>query len=181
MNIETENLLIRPFEPNDVDDVLAYMSDPNTTYYLPEGVLSRQEVVHFITKNSKAFAIILRDDSYGSSGKLVGHIEFYAWFGEHTYEIGWALNPQFHRRGLAFEAASAVLTYGFNTLGIHRVVATAQPENTASHSLMDKLGMLREGHFRQCIPKGDGVWWDEYFYSILHYDYKSKRNSVLND
>ncbi len=36
---------------------------------------------------------------------------------------------------------------------------------------MEKLGMVREGHFRQCIPKEDGTWWDEYFYSMLLDDF----------
>jgi len=32
---------------------------------------------------------------------------------------------------------------------------------------MEKLGMRREAHFRQCIHRDDGSWWDEYFYAML--------------
>ena len=32
---------------------------------------------------------------------------------------------------------------------------------------MEKIGMRREGHFRQCIYRQENVWWDEYFYAIL--------------
>jgi RimJ/RimL family protein N-acetyltransferase len=32
---------------------------------------------------------------------------------------------------------------------------------------MEKLGMRREGHFVQCIYRGDDQWWDEYFYALL--------------
>ncbi|MCE2571883.1 GNAT family N-acetyltransferase [Motilimonas eburnea] len=103
---------------------------------------------------------------------MVGHIEFSPWFGDHTYEIGWIIHPEFQGQGIAYEAASAALAYGFETLNLHRVVATAQPDNPASYRLMEKLGMIREGHFRQCIPRPNGQWWDEYFYSMLASDYQ---------
>ena len=32
---------------------------------------------------------------------------------------------------------------------------------------MEKIGMRREGHFRQCIYREGNIWWDEYFYAIL--------------
>jgi len=174
MNIETQNLNIRPFTSKDAEDVYEYMSSTEATYYLSEGVMSKADVASFISNNPKAFAICHKD-----SGKLVGHIEFYAWFGDHTYEIGWAINPGFQRQGIAFEAASETSKYGFEKLGIHRIVATAQPENRASFCLMEKLGMVREGHFRQCIPKGGGIWWDEYFYSMLNSDFHQHQRKVL--
>ncbi|MEF2508850.1 GNAT family protein [Vibrio mimicus] len=167
MHIETQNLIIRSFLPNDVDDVFEYMSNPDATYYLPEGVMSRESVTLLISETDKHFAIVNKDYE-----KVVGHLAFYAWSGEHTYEIGWVINPLYQRKGIALEAAYQTLKFGFETLGVHRVVAAAQPENLASYGLMEKLGMVREGHFRQCIPKGDGAWWDEYFYSMLHSDFK---------
>ena len=70
-------------------------------------------------------------------------------------------------RSADWEAAHALLGYGFATLGLHRVIATCQPENVASWRVMEKLGMRREAHVRQCIPRDDGTWWDEYVYAIL--------------
>ncbi|EIT7146556.1 N-acetyltransferase [Vibrio vulnificus] len=173
MNIETQNLMIRHFVEKDADDVYQYMSDTEATFYLPEGTLSRNDVSKFVSNNSKAFAICHKE-----SAQVLGHIEFYAWFGDHTYEIGWVINPQFQRNGFAYEAASHVVEYAFQTLGVHRVIATSQPENAPSFRLMEKLGMVREGHFRQCIPKGNGVWWDEYFYSMLSSDYERHQQIV---
>lgn len=167
MNIETQNLIIRPFLFSDVEDVFEYMSDAEATHYLAEGVMSKEAVKSFVNETEKAFAIYHKQEK-----RLVGHIEFYAWFGDHTYEIGWIVNPKYQKQGIAYEAASCVLNHGFTKLGLHRVVATAQPENPASYLLMEKLGMVREGYFRQCIPKGEGVWWDEYFYSMLDSDYR---------
>ena len=58
-----------------------------------------------------------------------------------------------------------MLRYGFETLRLHRVIATCQPENPASWRVMEKLGMRREGHFRKGHVLHADTWWDEYFYA----------------
>ena len=102
-----------------------------------------------------------------SSQTLIGHLVFHPWAGPHTYEIGWVFAQEHHGRGYATEAARALLSHAFKTLGLHRVIATCQPENPASWRVMEKLGMRREGYFRQCIARDSGIWWDEYFYATL--------------
>lgn len=47
------------------------------------------------------------------------------------------------------------LRYGFERLQRQRIIATCQPENPASVGVMEKIGMRREGHFRQCIFFGN--------------------------
>jgi [ribosomal protein S5]-alanine N-acetyltransferase len=61
----------------------------------------------------------------------------------------------------------ALLQYGFETLHLHRIIATCQPENVASCRVVEKLGMRREAHFRKCVRRPDNGWWDEYFYALL--------------
>lgn len=56
-------------------------------------------------------------------------------------EIGWWLARSWWGRGLATEAARAVLRDGFERVGRERIVAIAQPANTASIGIMRKLGM----------------------------------------
>lgn len=146
--------------------VYNYMSDEVTTHFLPNGQMFEDELTVFLKSNTKAFAVTLLKNSV-----LIGHIEFYPCFGNHTYEIGWVFNRKYQKKGYAFQAASAVIKHGFEHLKIHRIVSTCQPENPDSFRLMEKLGMVREGFFRQCIPKGDGVWWDELFYSMLRSDF----------
>jgi len=78
-------------------------------------------------------------------------------------------------RGAAYatEAAGAVLGYAFETLGLHRVIATCDPANTASVRVMEKLGTRREAHFRKCELLPDGTWADEYFYALLDEDWSA--------
>ncbi len=49
--------------------------------------------------------------------------------------------PEFGRRGYAYEAASAVLEYGQNELGLTRILAFISPENAPSIGLAEKIGL----------------------------------------
>ncbi|MGV2685913.1 GNAT family N-acetyltransferase, partial [Clostridium perfringens] len=144
MDIVTERLVIREFEPDDWQDVLQYTSDPVVMHYMPEPVHTEETVKQFLEQNKgeKAhhYAVMLHEDQH-----VIGHMVFHPWFGEHTYEIGWVFNSTYHRRGFATEAARALLQHGFEVLGLHRIIATCQPENTPSYRVMEKLGMRREG------------------------------------
>lgn len=164
--IETERLRIRRFTRDDWPAVHEYTSDAQVMFYLPEGQMSEEQIRKFVTENAgdqaQAHAVVHRVED-----RLIGHIIFHPWFAERIYEIGWVFHPRYHGQGYATEAAAALLRYGFESLGVHRVIATCQPENVASWRVMEKLGMQREGHLRKCIYRDENTWWDEYFYAIL--------------
>ncbi|RED59450.1 GNAT family N-acetyltransferase [Cohnella phaseoli] len=171
MRLVTERLIIRRFEAADWPDVLGYTSDRETMAYMPDGLFGEADAKRFVIENggsdARNYAVVLKGVQ-----RLIGHIVFHPWFGDHTYEIGWVIAPGFRGRGYATEAAQALLHFGFAELGLHRVIATCQPENAASSRVMERLGMRREGCFLKCIPRGDGVWWDEYVYAVLAEEWK---------
>ncbi|UYG97600.1 GNAT family N-acetyltransferase [Cytobacillus firmus] len=169
MELKTERLTIRKFKSEDWQAAYEYTSNPEVMRYIPEGVFTEETAKEFIRKNiEKAdhFPVFIDGDI------LIGHIGFHKYFGNHTYEIGWVFNPKFYNKGYASEAAYAVLKYGFEKLGLHRIIATCQPENPPSYRVMEKIGMRREGFFKKCIPHGD-EWWDEYYYAILKEEWNS--------
>lgn len=65
-------------------------------------------------------------------------------------DIGFALLPEFCRKGYAYEAASATLEHAQNHLQLSRLVATTSQDNSASGRLLDKLGF----EYEQLIPWG---------------------------
>ena len=68
-------------------------------------------------------------------------------------EIGWWLARAWWGKGLATEAARLALRDGFERVGLNRIVAIAQPANTASIGIMRKLGMHFEAAIAPCgIP-----------------------------
>ncbi len=64
-------------------------------------------------------------------------------------EVGWLLDPREWGRGLATEGAIASLGYGFESLGLERIISIAHPENLASRRVMEKAGL---------VPRGSRTW-----------------------
>ena len=173
--IETPRLRLRAIAAGDWPAIFAYMSDPQVTAFLPEGTLdeetSRAFAYDHAGEDGKAVAVVEK-----ASGQFIGHMPFHPWFAPQTYEIGWAFSRAFQGRGNATEAAQALLAHAFGPLKAHRVIATCQPENIASWRVAEKLGLRREAHFRSCLYREPGVWWDEYFYALLADEYEARRS-----
>jgi ribosomal-protein-alanine N-acetyltransferase len=63
-------------------------------------------------------------------------------------EVLYGLRPEFWGRGLATEAAQAVLRFGFEQVGLEEIFAGADFENAASVRCMERLGMTYAGERR---------------------------------
>ncbi|HEY2884165.1 MAG TPA: GNAT family protein [Rhizomicrobium sp.] len=172
--LETPRLRLRAIAASDGPEIFAYMSDPQVTAFLPEGTLD-EEASHVFARDhsgegGKAVAVVEK-----ASGQVIGHMPFHPWFAPQTYEIGWAFSRAFQGRGYATEAAQQLLAHAFGPLKAHRIIATCQPDNIASWRVAEKLGLRREAHFRSCLYRAPGVWWDEYFYALLAEEYEERR------
>jgi len=170
--IETERLILRPIEPGDWRAVHRFTSLPEVVRYLPDEPFTESDAQAFSLRWSEqarlregwpeVMAVLLKTD-----GRLIGYVPFEQVSARYrTREIGWVFHPEVHGQGYATEAARAVLKLAFETLGMHRVVATCDPRNTASYRIMERLGMRREGHHVNAVQIR-GEWCDEYFYAIL--------------
>ncbi|WP_087018609.1 GNAT family N-acetyltransferase [Thaumasiovibrio subtropicus] len=167
MHLETQRLRIRPTTHSDLPALYAYLSLEDVTPFLPGGVHSLDDVKVLIDKPyPHTFSITLLN------GRLIGHLLFHPWFVKETYELGWVIAPKYQGKGYASEAARAAMDYGFSEMRLHRIIATAQPENPASWRVMEKIGMRKEAHSKQCLPQPDGTWWDEVFYALLREEWQ---------
>jgi len=93
-------------------------------------------------------------------------------------EIGWLLANHYQGMGIATEAAGAVISLGFDILGLHRIYARTGKTNTKSWRLMERLGMRQEAHFRKSHTV-KGNWDDEFIYAILAEEWrKQSRNNT---
>ncbi len=89
------------------------------------------------------FAVVWRE-----AGKVAGEAGLKWLSREHRQgETGFVFNPDYHGRGLATEAAEAMLTLGFDNLGWHRITGSCDARNYPSARLMERLGMRQEAHF----------------------------------
>ncbi|KIL41542.1 GCN5 family acetyltransferase [Gordoniibacillus kamchatkensis] len=174
MKLQTARLEIRDFVPNDAADVHRYASDPQVTAYMIWGPNTEQETADFIVRAigmqrrqprlDYELALTLRE-----SGRLIGGCGIHVSEPEQG-EIGYCIDRAHWRQGYASEAAAALLRFGFEELGLHRIYATCRPGNIGSAAVMKKIGMTYEGHMREHM-RHKGGWHDSYQYSILRREY----------
>ncbi|MCY4110286.1 MAG: GNAT family N-acetyltransferase [Chloroflexi bacterium] len=167
--IRTERLLLRPFRMSDVDDVFQYAQDPEWARYLhvPQPYL-RSDAEEFV-------ALQLEDPSWAIvyQGRMIGGVYLHDPNRRHlTSGIGYSIARTHWSRGIATEAVSAVVAAAFEHTELRRIWAAADPRNVASHRVMEKNGMVREGVFRQnVLVRGEPA--DTSVYAILRVDWEA--------
>lgn len=87
-------------------------------------------------------------------------------------EIGYSLHRDAQGKGLASEALRLILRHLFDELQLRRVEADADPRNTASCRLLERLGFIREGLLRERWHV-NGETCDTTFYGLLRRDFKA--------
>ncbi len=88
--------------------------------------------------------------------------------------LGYWMGAPFARHGYMTEALEAVLDFGFNSLGLHRIEAACLPSNQASRGLLAKVGFREEGYAREYL-RINGVWQDHVLFAILRTDARPGR------
>jgi RimJ/RimL family protein N-acetyltransferase len=120
---------------------------------------------HWLTRTLFQWGIAER-----AEGALVGTCTLYRWDRTHARaEIGYALRKDSWGRGLASEAVAAVLDFGFERMGLHRVGADTDPRNVASARLLERLGFKHEGLQRETYRHLD-EWADSALWGLLARD-----------
>lgn len=154
--LETERLILRTWQYDDIDWFAAMNQDPEVMRYFPnrqdyaytqriiEGAIGQQDESGY-----SLYVVVIKatQEPIGFVGLLNLTMDFDAHFTPAT-EIGWRIKSAHWREGYAFEAASAVIRYAFETLGLQELVSFTAVTNLPSRRLMEKLHMQHE-------PKGD--------------------------
>jgi RimJ/RimL family protein N-acetyltransferase len=68
-------------------------------------------------------------------------------------ELGYWIGVPWWGKGYATEAARAVVRYGFDELGLHKIHAHYLTRNPASGKVLERVGMRREGMLREEVRK----------------------------
>jgi RimJ/RimL family protein N-acetyltransferase len=170
--VRTARLLLREFRESDLDDVHAYGSDAEVTRFMLWGPNTPEDSRAFLARTFEAQKASPRA-SFNAAVELVaeqrviGAVEVrIANPDNRTAEIGYTFGRLYWGQGLGPEAAEAMLAHAFQTLRMHRVIATCDVRNTKSWRVMEKLGMRREALFRKdALVRGH--WRDSYLYALL--------------
>ena len=148
--LETERLILRTWEGDDIDKYYRINQDPKVTEFLLI-TPSIEQVDEFINSMNEQFKLLnytLFAAVEKTSNELMGFIGLNPpkWESHFTpcVEIGWRLGSKYWGRGYATEGAKAVLEYGFNECHLNEIVSFTVPENIRSMRVMEKLGMERD-------------------------------------
>ncbi|RTY82499.1 N-acetyltransferase [Flavobacterium sp. LS1P28] len=171
-DLETERLLLRRVNTNDIKEIFALRSNPETMKYIPRPLVKTNEdaLEHIAMIDTKIeaneginWAITLKDNP-----KLIGVIGHYRIKPEHyRAEIGYMLLPEYHGKGIVSEAVKEAVNYGFQIMKLHSIEAMIDPDNDASAKVLEKNGFVREGHLKE-NEFFDGRFFDTLIYSLLN-------------
>jgi ribosomal-protein-alanine N-acetyltransferase len=168
--ISTERLILRRFSHKDVQDVIEFVSHPSVARITREIKPSKSEVKRYIDlQNSyepfeanKCFDLGIE---LTEEHKIIGLLTLIC-RAHQQGQIGWSLNIAYRGRGYVTEGARALIKYGFENLGLHRIWADTSNVNIPSWKVMERLGMRREGCYREAEFR-DNQWIDTLVYAIL--------------
>ncbi len=178
MIFKSARLIARRFELRHAAAFATYRSDPAVARYQSWDTFSLQEAADFIASMAEKqpggvgwfqFALEGREDKnlIGDCGLNISEVD------SRLAEIGFTIARGHWNKGYASEAVCALLNYAFDLFGLHRITASADPRNTASCRVMQKVGMVREAHHRQSLWF-KGEWADDAVYAVLREDRRSK-------
>jgi ribosomal-protein-alanine N-acetyltransferase len=143
--IESDRLLLRKITLDDKDDLFKLHSNLAVQKYTGEPVVESVEEIET--------AIRARINNYKKYGYgrwaviLKNEMQFIGWAGLaylpefDEIDLGYRFLPEYWGAGIATEASRAILTYGFDTLKLKKIIAIAMKEHKASIRVMEKVGM----------------------------------------
>lgn len=173
MKLETERTLLRNFNNEDLQDVFAYCSyksvGDNAGWAAHKTLDDSKLVLGGWINNLNQFAIVDKETK-----NVIGHItinEDSEEGREDTKELGFALHPDYQRKGIMSEVVNEILTYLF-IHDIEYVWACCFKENISSKKLIEKLGFIfqQEGNF---YSSSLDKTFDSYEYCLTKSQWKS--------
>jgi RimJ/RimL family protein N-acetyltransferase len=172
--LETDRLRIRPYGDADIPELLPLIGTREvaaTTLRIahPYTEQDARDFFELAKEPDKLWlAITLRAD-----GRQIGGIGLRIEPQHQHAELGYWLGVAYWRMGYATEAASEMLRYGFEELGLHRIYATHFKQNAASGKILKKIGMQHEGCQRGHLLKW-GEFVDSEMYGILRQEWEAR-------
>ena len=174
-SLNTERLLLRPFEIKDAKRVQLLAGDEaiangaiNLPYPYIEGIAESWIVSHeieFIKGSSLILAITLKEPAL-----LIGSIGLYIYSKHQHAELGYWIGKDYWGNGYCSEAVAEIIKYAFEKLSLNKIYAHYLCRNQASGKVLLKNGFSKEGFFRQHV-KYNNVFEDIECFSLLSMDY----------
>ncbi len=149
-SVETDRLLLIPCEHAHAAALNSINSLPEVMKFLGGKAESLEDTERFIER------VIERWKQHGCSWWTIfekatedsiggATLQYLPGDSKGRLEVGWRLAPSAQGKGFATEAGQAAIAFGRRNFAGQQIVAVAHPENSASHRVMERLGMKRIG------------------------------------
>ena len=172
VKIETERLILREFEIDDWQAVLAYQRDHRYQQFYSFSERTETEAQDFVQKFLSQQSESPRR-KYQLAVTIAGTDEVIGTCGirrkaenDKEADIGFELAPWHWGNGFATEAAQSIVQFGFDELELHKISSKCIAENIASARVLENVGLRREGKLRD-DEFFKNRWWDTLLFGIL--------------
>lgn len=173
--IETERLILRPWEKKDATALYAYAKNPNVGPHAgwkphKDAAESREIITEIFLKNM-CWCVTEK-----ATGRVIGNIGLEDDIrrpGLGSKELGYSLDEEFWGRGIMTEAAKKLIVYGFEELKLNVMSINTGESNFRSQSVIDKCGFHFEGVLRNSSKEYDGTLRNLRVYSMLRSEYEA--------
>jgi len=174
--LRTDRLVIRAMRPSDGEALWVRRNDPEVSRYQDWSTPFPREHADELARDCAVMEGPQIDNWWMAvielvgSGETVGDLAVHVENDGHTAEIGYTLASNHWQKGYAVEATEALVEYLFDTLGVDRVFGMLHPDNRPSAVVLERVGMLFEGHTRMSYWL-DGEGSDDWVYGMLRDDW----------
>jgi RimJ/RimL family protein N-acetyltransferase len=134
-------------------------ADPRVMRYIGTGhVRTREDVDDAMRRIPRAYALYPGLGTWRATRRDNG--DFVGWFalkyvpGTVEVEVGYRLRHAAWGRGYATEGARELVDYGFDELGLFRIIGITHPENVSSRRVLEKAGLVDAGvgyYYGRCV------------------------------
>lgn len=168
--LETDRLLLRPLQYDDVADLKEWLGDnslyeywgkrPGKSDLNPKLLFQKKE------RPTKSFhwGIVHKKDD-----KAIGEMWVYLIENDRMAKVAFRLSPTYQGNGLMAEALTEVVIFCFEKTELQRLWSDVHVLNIASYKTLEKVGFKREGHIRD--GKMVNTYCDYYLYAMTKADY----------
>lgn len=147
--LETERLILRTWTYKDADALFEICRDAEVMLHIGdrkpyETVEKAKEFLNWAVRYQKENGFCRWAVIEKSSGKIIGSCGFARRDMEEA-ELGYLFAREKWGKGFATEAASACLKYGFENIGLTKIIALTDIDHVKSQKVLEKIGFAPRG------------------------------------
>jgi len=160
--LQTERVVLRKFTPDDAPFIITLLNSPGWIQFIGDrGVKTTEDAVHYLLNGPlKSYELngyglyLVESKEHAASIGMCGLVKRE---NLECPDIGFAFLPEYMGKGLAYEAAKAMLSFARKELGLSLIYGITLPDNRTSIRLLEKVGMKFNKTFKQ-INKEEELW-----------------------